>query len=191
MTDGTISFVEGLGNKAMDSNEMRRKQKGLGVPVIKEPLTMEILPVTGNSLAAMETLPQNPNLSDPQNNFGIHSPNHNQFRATRVQATQFHPVPLDLETPKLNSSGGLNLESPQRGTVPPPSPAEFGEFSPKSLKNQSSSRKLQQVFEAELVREAVERAINLLDNNPGFKHQHGKVDHLTADVVQMLSHHGS
>ncbi|KAG5553054.1 hypothetical protein RHGRI_011046 [Rhododendron griersonianum] len=40
-------------------------------------------------------------------------------------------------------------------------PAEFGELSPKSLQKSSPSRKLQQVFEQALVREAEEQAIDL------------------------------
>ncbi|KAG5552988.1 hypothetical protein RHGRI_010972 [Rhododendron griersonianum] len=103
MADGTISIAEGLGIKALDSNEVRRKQMNL---------------------------------------VGSGSPLHIPISQTDKSNNS---NPFEFETPRMGNSGG---------TVPPSCSAEFGEFSPKSAKCPSPSRKLQQVFEQELIREA-------------------------------------
>ncbi|KAI8564163.1 hypothetical protein RHMOL_Rhmol03G0160700 [Rhododendron molle] len=58
----------------------------------------------------------------------------------------------------LQQEAELNLGSPVRSTVPPLSPTELGEFSPKSATKTSPSTNLQQDFEQALAREAEERA---------------------------------
>lgn len=102
MADGTVAFVDGLGLKALDSNEVRRRQ--------------------------ISELPKSP---------------------------QFRSILAEGETQKMNISGAVNQ---LRVAVPSSSPTAYGEFSPSSSKRASPSRKLQQVFEHALIREAEERA---------------------------------
>ncbi|KAG5531833.1 hypothetical protein RHGRI_026448 [Rhododendron griersonianum] len=92
MADGTISLADGLGLKALDSNELRRRQQVL----------------------------------DPS------------------KSPHFHPSPMKVETQQGGNSG---------------------DSSPKTSKQSSPSRKLHQVFEEALVREAEERASVLLAGN--------------------------
>lgn len=82
MDDGTISFTEGLGNKALDSKKIRRKQRGF-VPLIKDSSTVETPAEAVMSPAAMDTLPHVSNLSDPQINQGVLSPKHNTSSPAR------------------------------------------------------------------------------------------------------------
>lgn len=71
------------------------------------------------------------------------------------------PFVLDVVTAKLQSIQ-------QSWRKAPPSTAEFGELSPKSLQKSSPSRKLQQVFEQALVQEAEEQAIHLQSTTSQF-----------------------
>lgn len=63
-----------------------------------------------------------------------------------------------MGTTRLNLSDDSNLGPILRSAAPTSSAADLGAFSPKSVKNPSPSRKLQQVFEEALQREAEERA---------------------------------
>lgn len=119
MADGTICLADGLGFKALDSNELRRKHQ-----------------VSEN-----------------------------------LKSQQSHPTVLDLEASRVIISGDFNLGSSLRNADPTSSPAGFGACSPKSTKNSSLSRKLQQVFEEALIREAEERATKLQDTTCQFDHQ--------------------
>ncbi|KAG5553260.1 hypothetical protein RHGRI_011203 [Rhododendron griersonianum] len=112
MADGTISIADGLGLKALDSNEVRRKQQ----------------------------------ISDLS-------------KSSQVRSTQ-----MEMEIQKVNISGNFN-SVPILGNVNQATTSTgFGSFSPKTAKNLSPSRKLQQVFEETLVREAEERAAHLSNN---------------------------
>ncbi|KAG5521962.1 hypothetical protein RHGRI_034247 [Rhododendron griersonianum] len=166
MANGTISIADGLGLKALDSNEVRRRQqvselsKFYQIPSRNSPMNsdskaVQCSPFQGWSLNHSSELPIIPQTSE-------HSTSHH-----------FQPIPSDLETLKLNSagnfSGDFNLGSNVLCTVPSPSPVGLGEISPKSPKKSSPSRKLQQVFEQALIREAEERAAHLQANDSQFE----------------------
>ncbi|KAI8535189.1 hypothetical protein RHMOL_Rhmol10G0154500 [Rhododendron molle] len=60
MADGTISFADGLGSKALDSNEIRRKHRGI------DPLTTKSSVVTPH----LDFFPVNPNFKGLMSNSG-------------------------------------------------------------------------------------------------------------------------
>ncbi|KAF7148576.1 hypothetical protein RHSIM_Rhsim03G0128700 [Rhododendron simsii] len=64
------------------------------------------------SLATMETLPQNPNLLDPQISFGVHSPKHNNSSPACKLQQVFHQegMRLDKEARVLKIVGHLENE---------------------------------------------------------------------------------
>ncbi|KAF7140962.1 hypothetical protein RHSIM_Rhsim06G0090200 [Rhododendron simsii] len=105
MADGTVSFADGLGCKALDSNELRRKHQ----------------------------------ISD------------------LAKASQPQLIQSELGTSRLILSDDTNLGPILRSAAPTPSAADFEVLSPKSVKNQSPTQKLQQVFEEALQREAEEQ----------------------------------
>lgn len=104
MADRKLSMVEGLGIKALDSNELRRKQ---------DPCVV------------------NPNSSIP---YALDPPD------------SFLTTDVDLQTTITRS----DLQSSSHG---------FGAHSPKSSKNPSPARKLQQVFFEEGLKLEAEEAI--------------------------------
>ncbi|XP_058198968.1 uncharacterized protein LOC131314389 isoform X2 [Rhododendron vialii] len=156
MVDGTISMMEGLGCKAIDSNGMRRKQKN----------SSEAAPILGPQINSI------PIRSSPSN------PTHKPFDLCPGALP-----PLDSTT-NPSPSSDFNLGSTLKNAVHAPSPAGFGAFGPKTFKNTSPSRKLKQVFEEALVGEAEERVTNLLDNNPQFERPQGKLS--AATVVLLI-----
>lgn len=123
MADGSISMADGLGLKAIDSNEVRRRQQLSGIS----------------------------------------------------KSPQFYLTQAEVETQMMNKSSEFKSGSTLEKAVHATSPAGFGAFSPKSAKNPSPSRKLQQVFEEALVREAEDRASKLADINTTLDRQQGKV----------------
>lgn len=112
MGDGTISLADGLGFKALDSNELRRRQQVL----------------------------------DPS------------------KSPHFHP-PMKEGIQQRGNSGDSSSTINLGNTVHASYSDGSRVSSPKTSKHSSPSRKLQQVFEEALVREAGERASELLAGN--------------------------
>ncbi|KAG5557719.1 hypothetical protein RHGRI_007839 [Rhododendron griersonianum] len=86
------------------------------------------------------------------------------------------------------------LQTPQFTSTsvdPGSSSTGFGIHSPKSTKNTSPSRKLQQVFKEALGREAEERAANLLDNNSQLELSSGKVQILNSNPKILINARGN
>ncbi|KAG5540731.1 hypothetical protein RHGRI_020837 [Rhododendron griersonianum] len=82
------------------------------------------------------------------------------------------PFILDVVTAKLQNIQQSWREAEKQT---PPSTTVFGEFSPNSTKNSSPSRKLQQVFEQALIREAEERSSHLQVKAAQFDSQQKQV----------------
>lgn len=110
MADGTISLADGLGLKALDSNEVRRRQQSSDL-------------------------------------------------------TKFPQSQMGVEIQQMSNSGNLNSGFTLGNEEHATSSAGFGAFSPKTSKNTSPSRKLQQVFEEALGREAEDQASDLFGSN--------------------------
>ncbi|KAG5540748.1 hypothetical protein RHGRI_020851 [Rhododendron griersonianum] len=122
MADGSITFDEGLGLKALDPNESRRKQRGMG-----DPGGFEI------------SSPKSAKLSSPSKlmaeGLGGKVIDSNEIR--RKQKGIHEPIS------PLNSTRISSVHA---------SPNGFGAHSPKSAKASNSARKLQQVFFEESLR---------------------------------------
>lgn len=106
------------------------------------------------------------NRASPPTGSGTHSPISFKNPSPR-KLHQFDSIPSDLVTPNVNISGAFIQQSTIRSVVPSSSPAAYGEFNLSSSKHTSPSRKLQQVFEQALIREAEERATYLQVQIPG------------------------
>ncbi|KAI8564161.1 hypothetical protein RHMOL_Rhmol03G0160500 [Rhododendron molle] len=132
MGDGTISMADGVGIKAVDSNELRRKIRG-PTPTHQNLGTSKTISL-GSAVVDGSVTP----LNIPPVKFGS-IPNHSS------ELPSIYPTSEHSESLKLNVLGNLNLGSTVRSAVPSVTPTEFGEFSPKSATKSSPSRKLQQV----------------------------------------------
>ncbi|KAG5521738.1 hypothetical protein RHGRI_034083 [Rhododendron griersonianum] len=140
MADGTISMAEGLGCKALDSNEIRRRQKNISDPNgslhLQQPRSVN--PNSGNPLelefpllctfnehtlgsSLRQAIPTtstsgfgvySPKESDPQANFGVHSPKYTKSSPVRKlqQVFQNERMQLDSEARMLEIVGHLEDE---------------------------------------------------------------------------------
>ncbi|KAI8564160.1 hypothetical protein RHMOL_Rhmol03G0160400 [Rhododendron molle] len=148
MADGTISIEEGLGFKAIDSNEIRRKQRGISDPL--SPIQLNPMPSGNlNRSSPTELEAHNPKYMKPIELGNPLVPNSNE--AIRASSAAF-------ETHKLFDlcPGALN---PQVSPTLPSSSSGSGPITTIPSKQSSPSRKLQQAFfEEGLILEAEERA---------------------------------
>ncbi|KAI8567830.1 hypothetical protein RHMOL_Rhmol02G0152100 [Rhododendron molle] len=138
-------MIDGLGSKAIDSNELRKqKHSESAVPILD--LQMRSIPNrSSTSNSTLKPFDLCPGALPPMN-----------------PSQTSHPSDFKL---------GLTLEN----TVHAPSSDDFGVSSPKSSKSSSPSRKLQQVFEEALVKEAEVRAANLMPHTTQSDCSQGKV----------------
>ncbi|KAI8529943.1 hypothetical protein RHMOL_Rhmol11G0015000 [Rhododendron molle] len=175
MADGTIAMAEGLGFKALDSNELRRKQithidcPKTSIPIPREPSG----PIISGEIDLHGTDSRSAPSSSP-NRFGAHSP-------------------------KSSKTPNPNLGTILRSVAPSSATEDFGPFSPKSSKNPSSSTTLQQVFEEALQQEAEERAahflvhtgkekVQLSNPNPRMLEAEERNSHNNGSLSQSLNH---
>lgn len=98
MADGTISFEEGLGFKALDSNEIRRRLKGAVAPLTTESIVtspnLEFVPGNPNIKKLMSdsssqlrtSIPENPTYISPT---GVQSGSPSSEIAPKLQRTLF------------------------------------------------------------------------------------------------------
>lgn len=150
MADGTLSMAEGLGFKAVDSNELRRKQ----VPHVESPksgvpftLNPQGLSISGDTdLQSSRTRSVQ---SSTPNGFGAHSPksSKNTSPAHKLQQVFFE------EGLRIDAEAAL------KGSVPTSSANGTGANSPNSQRSPNAAQKSQQaLFEDGLAKEAEARA---------------------------------
>lgn len=124
MADGSISFADGLGMKAMDSQEVRRKQRGFNTS-----------PPKGTCISPnMNSASRNPKSSN--------IPNPKLSSKHTVSPTSL-PVPFDL----CPSLADVQSSSPNPNFSK--SLSNFGGHSPRHSIHSTPTRKLQQVFQQE------------------------------------------
>ncbi|KAG5523681.1 hypothetical protein RHGRI_030608 [Rhododendron griersonianum] len=153
MADGTISFAEGLGCKALDSNEMRRQQKNARSSLTNSThKPFDLCPSKDSS--------PNPPLSNDSKRTSPSRKLQQVFEKELLrEAESQQRLQLTLENSRFQLMD-LGFPSLSKPTVSSPG---FGAHSPKSKSNPSTSRQLQQaLFEDGLVLEVEAKAVGQL-----------------------------
>ncbi|KAI8535307.1 hypothetical protein RHMOL_Rhmol10G0163900 [Rhododendron molle] len=146
MADGTISFSDGLGSKALDSNEIRRKLRGIDPLITKSSVTspqLDFAPVSPNINGAMSdstsqpqsrpSLPENSIYTSPM---GVQSRSPSSGTATKLQQAIFEEG-LAMEAEER--ARHVHRHHLQQEADPVSSSTGFGVHSPKSSKSTSPS----------------------------------------------------
>lgn len=195
MADGTIYIADGLGLKALDSNEIRRKLKGAVAPLTTKSSetspNLDFKPENPNFKGLMSdsssqvrpSIPENPTSSSPT---GVQSGNPSSGTATNLQQTLFDEG-LVMEAQER----ARHVHHQQREAIPVSSSTGFEVHSPKSFKT-SPSRKLQQVFLKESKKlEAEERATLLHGNANQSVSQRIEVQNANPSAARVTHLHGN
>ncbi|KAG5513049.1 hypothetical protein RHGRI_038539 [Rhododendron griersonianum] len=157
MADGTITFAEGLGSKALNSNEMRRLQKNARYsPPNSTHIPFDLCPS-----------PSTERTSPSRKLQQVFEEELLKEVAGQQQLNSGNPrFSLDLEFPSLSKDENKRGSS-FREPVPTVSSSGFGAHSPKSDANPSPSRTHQQaLFEQGLILEAEGRSAVQLQGQP-------------------------